>query len=113
MTIVKSTEEQLNELIETLLDLPMGWQKKANCRGVNPNLFYPERGVSTSEAKAVCAGCQVKEECLEFAVQRGEKFGIWGGMSERERRKIRRARRQQTHESEGLKTEPLPKAAGS
>ncbi len=113
MTILKPTEDHLDEFIETLIDLPLDWQKKANCRGVNPNLFYPERGVSTSEAKAVCSGCQVKQECLEFAVQRGEKFGIWGGMSERERRKIRRARRQQAHESERLKTEPLPKAAGS
>ena len=69
-----------------------GWQDRANCLGVDPDLFFPERGASTREAKEVCRGCEVREECLEYALQHGEKFGIWGGMSERERRRIRRAR---------------------
>ena len=60
-----------------------GWQDHANCLGVDPDLFFPERGASTREAKEVCRGCVVREECLEFALQNGEKFGIWGGMSER------------------------------
>ena len=51
-------------------------------------------GASTREAKEVCRGCVVREECLEFALQNGEKFGIWGGLSERERRRIRRQRAQ-------------------
>ena len=68
------------------------WQSKANCMGVDPDLFFPERGASTKEAKEVCRGCVVKDECLEFALRNGEKFGIWGGMSERERRRVRRAR---------------------
>ena len=68
------------------------WQDFANCLGVDPDLFFPERGASTREAKEVCRGCVVREECLEFALANGEKFGIWGGMSERERRRIRRAR---------------------
>lgn len=50
------------------------------------------RDASTEEAKAVCAGCAVREQCLEFALTNGEKFGIWGGLSERERRRIRRER---------------------
>ena len=50
------------------------------------------RGASTREAKEVCRGCVVREDCLEFALDNGEKFGIWGGMSERERRRLRRAR---------------------
>ncbi len=70
----------------------MTWQRKANCMGVDPDLFFPERGASTREAKEVCRGCVVKPECLEYAISSGEKFGIWGGMSERERRRIRRAR---------------------
>ncbi len=70
----------------------MSWQKRANCMGVDPELFYPERGASTKEAKSVCKGCVVRDECLEYAIITGEKFGIWGGMSERERRRIRRAR---------------------
>ena len=68
------------------------WHDFANCLGVDPDLFFPERGASTREAKEVCRGCEVRHDCLEFALQNGEKFGIWGGMSERERRRIRRQR---------------------
>ncbi|MGH9183620.1 MAG: WhiB family transcriptional regulator [Acidimicrobiales bacterium] len=68
------------------------WYAYANCLGVEPDLFFPERGASTKEAKAVCRACVVCEQCLEHAVVNGEKFGIWGGMSERERRRLRRAR---------------------
>ena len=68
------------------------WQDYANCLGVDPDLFFPERGASTREAKEVCRGCVVREDCLEYALANGEKFGIWGGMSERERRRIRRQR---------------------
>ena len=70
------------------------WQDHANCLGVDPDLFFPERGASTREAKEVCRGCVVRDDCLEFALQNGEKFGIWGGLSERERRRIRRQRAQ-------------------
>lgn len=77
---------QMNEPDET------GWQMTANCLGVDPDLFFPERGASTKEAKAVCRGCTVREDCLEYALANGEKFGIWGGLSERERRRIRRQR---------------------
>jgi len=68
------------------------WQDMANCLGVDPDLFFPERGASTREAKEVCRGCVVQSDCLEYALANGEKFGIWGGMSERERRRIRRQR---------------------
>ena len=73
-------------------ELDRGWQDYANCLGVDPDLFFPERGASTREAKEVCRGCVVRQECLEYALANGEKFGIWGGMSERERRRIRRQR---------------------
>lgn len=73
-------------------ELDSSWQDASNCLGVDPDLFFPERGASTREAKEVCRGCIVREDCLEFALQNGEKFGIWGGMSERERRRIRRQR---------------------
>ena len=68
------------------------WQGYANCLGVDPDLLFPELGASTREAKEVCRGCVVQEACLEYALANGEKFGIWGGMSERERRRIRRQR---------------------
>ncbi|MGA3216486.1 MAG: WhiB family transcriptional regulator [Acidimicrobiales bacterium] len=80
----------LQALFEDGLDRT--WQRRANCMGVDPELFFPERGASTREAKEVCRGCVVREDCLEFAIANSEKFGIWGGMSERERRRVRRAR---------------------
>ena len=73
-------------------DLASRWQERANCLGVDPDLFFPERGASTREAKSVCRGCEVRLECLEYALAQGEKFGIWGGLSERERRRVRRQR---------------------
>lgn len=80
----------MNELLGNMEE--RGWQGKANCMGVDPDLFFTERGASTREAKEVCKGCVVKTDCLEYALDNGEKFGIWGGMSERERRRLRRAR---------------------
>ncbi len=73
-------------------DTPKEWWDFANCLGVDPDLFFPERGASTREAKEVCRGCVVQADCLEYAITNSEKFGIWGGLSERERRRIRRAR---------------------
>ncbi len=81
---------ELHAFFEDGLD--RSWQRRANCMGVDPELFFPERGASTREAKEVCRGCVVREDCLEFAIANSEKFGIWGGMSERERRRVRRAR---------------------
>lgn len=66
------------------------WTELANCRGCDPALFFPGQGESTRDAKAVCAACEVRRECLDYALRSGEKFGIWGGKSERERRRIRR-----------------------
>lgn len=69
------------------------WRADAACIGVDPDLFYPQRGEDTKAPKAICRGCEVRFECLEFALEHGEKFGIWGGESERARRRIRRQRR--------------------
>jgi WhiB family transcriptional regulator, redox-sensing transcriptional regulator len=69
------------------------WHADANCRGMNPELFFPERGETTAEAKATCRRCDVQVECLLDSLNRGEKHGIWGGKSERERRMIRSAQR--------------------
>ena len=80
------------KLIELLTADSLAWQEKANCKGANADLFFPERGASTRKAKGICAACQVRIECLEYALTEGEKFGIWGGLSERERRRIRKQR---------------------
>ena len=74
----------------------ISWKESANCLGVDPGLFFPDRGASIKEAKETCRSCVVKEECLNFAISSGEKFGVWGGLSERERRKVRKSRKQQT-----------------
>jgi WhiB family redox-sensing transcriptional regulator len=71
---------------ETLL----GWQDRALCAQTDPEAFFPEKGGSTREAKKVCSGCEVRAECLDYALANDERFGIWGGLSERERRKLKR-----------------------
>jgi WhiB family transcriptional regulator, redox-sensing transcriptional regulator len=69
------------------------WRVDALCAETDPEAFFPEKGGSTREAKRVCVGCAVRTECLEFALSNDERFGIWGGLSERERRRLRLARR--------------------
>ena len=68
----------------------MGWQERALCAQTDPEAFFPEKGGSTREAKKVCTQCDVRAECLEYALANDERFGIWGGLSERERRKLKR-----------------------
>lgn len=67
----------------------MTWRHLAACRGMDPDIFHPDRGGDSGQAKAICAGCPVREECLEYAVVAGERLGVWGGMAERERRQLR------------------------
>jgi WhiB family redox-sensing transcriptional regulator len=73
-----------------LEDEDQGWQERALCAETDPEAFFPEKGGSTREAKKICTGCEVKVECLEYALGNDERFGIWGGLSERERRRLRR-----------------------
>jgi WhiB family redox-sensing transcriptional regulator len=66
------------------------WQENALCAQTDPEAFFPEKGGSTREAKRICLGCEVKNACLEYALSNDERFGIWGGLSERERRRLKR-----------------------
>jgi WhiB family redox-sensing transcriptional regulator len=66
------------------------WTVRALCAQTDPEAFFPEKGGSTREAKQICSGCEVRAECLEFALHNDERFGIWGGLSERERRRMRK-----------------------
>lgn len=66
------------------------WQERALCAQTDPEAFFPEKGGSTREAKRICLGCEVRDECLEYALANDERFGIWGGLSERERRRLKR-----------------------
>jgi WhiB family redox-sensing transcriptional regulator len=75
----------------------LDWMDRARCIGVDPDLFFLPRGDrwdQTQEAKAICRQCPVRMECLSFAVATTQKFGIWGGLSERERRELRHLRRE-------------------
>jgi WhiB family transcriptional regulator, redox-sensing transcriptional regulator len=74
---------------ELLGDAP-DWYTRALCRQADPEEFFPEKGDSTLEAKRTCARCPVKGECLEYSVMRDEPFGIWGGLTERQRRRLKR-----------------------
>lgn len=68
----------------------LSWQADALCAQTDPESFFPEKGGSTRDAKKICTSCEVRSECLEYALANDERFGIWGGLSERERRKLRR-----------------------
>lgn len=69
----------------------LGWQERALCAQTDPESFFPEKGGSTRNAKATCLACEVRTECLQYAIDHDERFGIWGGLSERERRKLAKA----------------------
>lgn len=71
-------------------DEELAWQADALCAQTDPEAFFPEKGGSTREAKRICESCEVRSECLDYALENDERFGIWGGLSERERRKLRR-----------------------
>ena len=81
------------ETLAAVLGRP-GWQRWAACRGVDPALFFIERGEPPGPARSVCRSCVVREQCLDFSLANGEKYGIWGGLTERERRTVRRQRKQ-------------------
>ena len=72
-------------------DVDPAWQRRGACRGEPLGWFFPERGASTREAKEFCRGCVVREDCLEYALAEPDLQGIWGGLSERERARMRRA----------------------
>jgi WhiB family redox-sensing transcriptional regulator len=75
---------------ETVDDNPLGWQSDSLCAQTDPEAFFPEKGGSTRDAKKICSSCEVRAQCLEYALENDERFGIWGGLSERERRKLRK-----------------------
>lgn len=66
------------------------WQPKAVCSQTDPEAFFPEKGGSTRDAKRICGLCPVRQECLDYALDNDERFGVWGGLSERERRRLSR-----------------------
>lgn len=77
--------------VNSLMNL--SWRQRAACRGVDPDIFYPVSDEEAEPAKAICAQCPVREACLEYALANRERDGVWGGATERERRRIVRQRR--------------------
>jgi len=76
---------------EPVISVP-AWTDRALCAQTDPEAFFPEKGASSRQAKKVCMACPVRTECLEYALLNDERFGIWGGKSEQERRRIKRER---------------------
>lgn len=73
-------------------EIEQAWRDKARCKGLDPEIFFPGQGEDQEPAKSVCRECDVTVECLEYALRWNEKQGIWGGTSERERRRVMRRR---------------------
>lgn len=71
-------------------DSNMDWRERGICAQTDPESFFPEKGGSTKESKRVCLSCDVRKECLDFAIKNDERFGVWGGLTERERRKLKK-----------------------
>ncbi len=72
------------------------WRYRGACRGLDPDIFYPVTDEEAEAAKAVCGQCVVRQQCLEFALDNREREGVWGGATEKERRRILRQRRKTT-----------------
>jgi WhiB family redox-sensing transcriptional regulator len=66
-----------------------GWRNRAACRGSDLEVFFPGRGESAEPARQICAGCPVRQPCLDYALSHGITHGIWGGLAERDRRVLR------------------------
>lgn len=85
------------------------WRGQALCAQIDSEIFFPDKGGSTKQAKRICGMCEVRLECLQAALDREERFGIWGGLSERERRALRPPKRPRT--ASRIRTH-IPLAAG-
>ena len=68
------------------------WRHQSACKGLDTSLFFVDDGLNQDTPKAICATCRVREDCLEFAMANHEKYGIWGGLSVKERQRLRRRR---------------------
>lgn len=88
---------------------PDHWQEQGLCAQVGWAAFFPEKGEPAEAAKRICAGCGVRAECLEYALTERIAEGVWGGTTERERRKIRRQRRRTPTQRQGERANPTEK----
>ena len=98
----------LSELAELIAKYEGNWESHAACRDLSSSVFFPERGQSTRKAKQVCRGCEVRTECLAFALESRQKYGIWGGLTGEERRAY--MRRTSTNARRAKKRQELEEA---
>ena len=84
MLAVGATVESVDD------NLKFAWQKDALCAQTDPEVFFPERNGSSKDAKRICNTCDAKEQCLDYALENDERIGVWGGLSEYERRKLQK-----------------------
>ena len=81
-------------VLQVAVTAPPAWVDEALCAQTDPEAFYPEKGKPTGQAKAVCRRCPVREKCLAAALERGERFGVWGGLSTPERARLNRTQKE-------------------
>lgn len=93
------------------LDPDASWRGQGPCAQVDPEIFYPENGRTSKPAKKVCGGCPVRDRCLAYAIEHDERYGVWGGTSEHERRLMRRAAGTEITEDETVDEPDLDIAA--
>jgi WhiB family transcriptional regulator, redox-sensing transcriptional regulator len=94
-TVLEWSPGAAGPLLEAEEDL--SWQDAALCAQSDAEAWFPEKGGSIRQPKMICRACPVRDECLDYALEHGERFGIWGGLTERERRPLLAA-----HASKGL-----------
>ena len=88
----------MSRVLDSGRSISMNWRNRSACFGVNPELFFPDGSTGRAllqieEAKAVCRQCEVIETCLKWAMESGQDAGVWGGLSEEERRALKRRTR--------------------
>ena len=84
------------------------WQDLGACRTLPVEIFFPPAEQEADEAKAICAICEVRQPCLEFAIAAGERFGIWGGLTTQERRSLTAKRRLLARQTKVDEVVPTP-----
>ena len=94
-TLTKTTAHTLASIFgvtpDYMGDVPP-WQDEALCAQTDPEAFFPDEGIPSGEAKRLCKSCPVRQQCLDYALQNNEAYGIWGGLSANQRANLRRER---------------------
>lgn len=91
MSIAGTHQQRQTDLFEArTTPAQEDWRDQALCAQVGADCWFPEKGESAGDAKKICLACEVREQCLQYALANDERWGVWGGLSERERRRIKR-----------------------